>query len=230
MYTYVCQIFVLLPTFLFVRALFGKTASTRTHEARPDTLVEVSARSVHSGARDRRSKFFFPAGVDKTISLVSIREALFRTYVSVNCRLFSSHQVHNRQSQIPSFQRCRPLTVRVRHTHMRNITVARCVSRSLRPSFTICLSRYHILFQTFSRTSPGWRTCIIINHLSPCCFFCCCVLLCVSQQCQCSSCARHSAPTEVGTILYACALSTTVMFVVVIGIGLSMHTPTCCCV
>ena len=57
MYAYVCQKFVLWPTFLFVRALFGKTVSTRTHEARPDTLVVVSARSVHSGARDRR--FFF---------------------------------------------------------------------------------------------------------------------------------------------------------------------------
>ena len=34
------RFFALLPTFLFVRrALFGKKASTRTHEARPDTLV-----------------------------------------------------------------------------------------------------------------------------------------------------------------------------------------------
>ena len=46
-YTYVCQFFVLLPTFLFVRALFGKTPSTRTRETRLDTLVEVSTRSVH---------------------------------------------------------------------------------------------------------------------------------------------------------------------------------------
>ena len=61
MYTYVCQIFALLPTFLFVRALFGETLSTRTHEARPDTLVEVSAPSVHSGARGGRS-IGFPAG------------------------------------------------------------------------------------------------------------------------------------------------------------------------
>ena len=62
MYKYVCHIFALLPTFHFVRALFGKTPSTRTREARPDTLVEVSARSVHSGARGGRSKFFFPGG------------------------------------------------------------------------------------------------------------------------------------------------------------------------
>ena len=59
MCTYVRQFFVFLPTFLFVRALFGKTVSTRTHEARLDTMVEVSARSVHSGARDGRSKFYF---------------------------------------------------------------------------------------------------------------------------------------------------------------------------
>ena len=57
MYTYVCPFFVLLPIFLFVRALYGNTASIRTQEARPDTLVEVSARSVHPGGRGRRSKF-----------------------------------------------------------------------------------------------------------------------------------------------------------------------------
>ena len=70
------------PIFLFVRALFAKTVSTRTHEARPDTLVEVSARSVHSGP----SKFPPPpAGVDKTISLVSVRGPYFvRTYRSDN--------------------------------------------------------------------------------------------------------------------------------------------------
>ena len=62
MNTYVCRFFVLLPTFLFARALFGKTLGTRTHEARPDTLAEVWARSVHSGARDGRSKFFFRRG------------------------------------------------------------------------------------------------------------------------------------------------------------------------
>ena len=32
--------------------------------------------------------FFFPAGVDKTISLVSVQEALFCTYVSVNIGCF----------------------------------------------------------------------------------------------------------------------------------------------
>ena len=48
---------MLSPTFLFARALFGKTPSSRTDEAR-DTLVEVSALSVHSGARGGRSKFF----------------------------------------------------------------------------------------------------------------------------------------------------------------------------
>ena len=100
MNTFVCQSLVILPTFFFVRALFGKTASTRTQEARPDTLVGVSARSVHSGARDRRSNCFVPAGADKTTSLVSIRDALVRTYVSVNCRLFSSHQVHKRHTCI----------------------------------------------------------------------------------------------------------------------------------
>ena len=87
MYTYVCEIFPLLPTFLFVRALFGKAASSRTHEARPDTLVEVSVPSVHSGARGGRS-MLFTAGVDKTFSLVSVRAALFCTRASVNVDCF----------------------------------------------------------------------------------------------------------------------------------------------
>ena len=58
MYTYVCQIFVLLPTFLFIHNTFRQNTGCRAHQARPDTLVQVSARSVHSGARGRRSKFF----------------------------------------------------------------------------------------------------------------------------------------------------------------------------
>ena len=45
-------------TFLFVRTFFGKTLRTRTREARPAILVDVSARSVHSGGRGERSKFF----------------------------------------------------------------------------------------------------------------------------------------------------------------------------
>ena len=44
---------------LFVRAIFGKVLGKRTREARRDTLIEVSARSVHSGALGGRSKFFF---------------------------------------------------------------------------------------------------------------------------------------------------------------------------
>ena len=60
MYSYVCEIFALFATFLFARALFGKTLSTPTREARPDTLVEVWARSELCGSRGGRSKFFFP--------------------------------------------------------------------------------------------------------------------------------------------------------------------------
>ena len=62
-----CHFFVRVRTYLFVRALLVKTLRRSTREGRPDTLVEVWARSVHSGARCRRSKFF-PVGVDKTIS------------------------------------------------------------------------------------------------------------------------------------------------------------------
>ena len=56
--TYVCQFFALFPTFFFVQALFVKAPSNQTREARPDTFVEVSARSVHSGARGGRSILF----------------------------------------------------------------------------------------------------------------------------------------------------------------------------
>ena len=47
-----------------------------TREARPDTLVGVQARSVHSGARGGRSQFLSGGSGYKTISLVSLREAL----------------------------------------------------------------------------------------------------------------------------------------------------------
>ena len=74
----ICDYFVLFRTFHFVRAFFEKTLMTPTREARPDTVVEVLARPMHSGTRGGRS-VFFSAGVDKTISLVSVRAALFCT-------------------------------------------------------------------------------------------------------------------------------------------------------
>ena len=62
MCTYLLSIFRTFANFSLRTSTFrqiGKTLSTRTPEARADTMVEVSARSVHSGARGRRSKFFF---------------------------------------------------------------------------------------------------------------------------------------------------------------------------
>ena len=59
-------------------------------------MVEARARSVPSEARGMPSFFYVSAGVDKTITLVSIREALFYTYVAVKCRpLFAlgSHEL-----------------------------------------------------------------------------------------------------------------------------------------
>ena len=66
MYSSVCHVFVCFRTYIFVRALFGKNPRTSTPEGRPDTVVEVWARSVNSGARGRRSNFF-SSGMDKTI-------------------------------------------------------------------------------------------------------------------------------------------------------------------
>ena len=116
---------------------------------------------------------------------------------------------------------------------MRSVAVARCVCRSLPSVF------HHLPFQVpyfvshFFTYKPRLAYSYLYHHyLSPCCFFCRCVLLCVIQQCHCSSCARHSAPTvEVGSILYACTLSTIVMFVVVIGIWpMHIHTYLLLCV
>ena len=90
-YVYVClSIFLTFANFsLRTKHLSAKLPiNYRAHESRPDTLVQVSARSVHSGVRGRRSLCFFSAWVDKTISPVSIREALFRTYIPLKCRHF----------------------------------------------------------------------------------------------------------------------------------------------
>ena len=56
MYMYNCGIFFF-RTYLFVRALFGK--SPPTHEGHPEPMVEVWARSEHCSSRGVRSKFFF---------------------------------------------------------------------------------------------------------------------------------------------------------------------------
>ena len=101
----------------------------------------------------------------------------------------------------PIVPTCRLRAVRVRHIHMRSIVVARCVCRSLPSVF------HHLLLPGTRFTSYVFtyrpRLAYLYHLLSLCCFFC--VLLCVIQQCQCSSCARHSAPTaEAGGILCAC--------------------------
>ena len=78
-----------------------------------------------------------------------------------------------------------------------------------RSYFTIYLSaftRYQIFFILFYFFTDKPRLAYLHHHhhLSPCCFFCV-LLLFVIQQCHCSSCARHSTPTEeAGSILCAC--------------------------
>ena len=60
----------LFRSYLLVRARSAKRQVRKlTDEGRPDTVVEVCARSVQCVARGVRSKFF-SAGVDKTISRV----------------------------------------------------------------------------------------------------------------------------------------------------------------
>ena len=164
-FSYFCQ---LLSSY---KTRFGKTPNTQAHEARPDTLIGRFLGAIRAlWSAWQPLKVLFSVRVDKATSLV-----------------FSSHQVHNRQSQISSFQCCRPLAVRVRHAHMRNTAVARCVCRSLPYVFHhICRFKYHILFHTsylvlfFVQTQAGVAGNLYHHHhLSPCSFFCPCELLCV---------------------------------------------------
>ena len=79
MNSYVCDFFVLFRTYLFVRALYGGSLSSRHGKPGRTHWVEVRARPVPSGARGKPVLLFFSAGGDTTISLVSVREALFCT-------------------------------------------------------------------------------------------------------------------------------------------------------
>ena len=47
---------------LLYEHFFWRNAERSTREARPDTLIEVRARSAHSGARGKPSTFFFSGG------------------------------------------------------------------------------------------------------------------------------------------------------------------------
>ena len=125
-------------------------------------------------------------------------------------RLFSSHQVRNRQSQIDPIVPTLPPTRRACATHpyaQQYRCGSLCLSESaVRISPSALPGTYQIFFSYFFTYTP--RLAYLYHPFSPCCFFW--VFLCVIQQCHCSSCARHSAPTaEAGSILCAygrCAL------------------------
>ena len=157
---------------------------------------------------------FFPAGVGKTISLVSIREALFRTYVPVKCRHFFG----------PSFTRnnsYRYVFFRLNTTHNTNnkqlntateqrawLTPAAYSTATLSSSSSTVTSHGHV-WQVYML--PYYCCCgylffsdprsIIPQHYTPLslCFFN--VLLCVIRHYHCPSRARHSAPTAAGSVL-----------------------------
>ena len=80
MYTYICDFFVCFGSYLFVRALLAKTLGTSTQEGRQKPVVELGL-DPSTVARVACSQSFFLAGVDKTVSRVSLYEAYFvRTY------------------------------------------------------------------------------------------------------------------------------------------------------
>ena len=140
LYSYNCHFFVCFRTYLFVRVLFGKMLRRSTHEGRPDSVVEVWARSVHSGARGRRSKLFLSAGVDKRISRVSPYEAVFCTYVPVKCKILSQVLLTSCMSTQPRHApQVDNKTCREHVTILRPISIGRqhraCVTR---PSALYC--------------------------------------------------------------------------------------------
>ena len=75
-YTYNCDMLVFLCSYLFVRALFAQIVWRCTEEGRPDTPVEVWARSVPCVTRGVRSKLV-SAGVDQTISRIFLLKCYF---------------------------------------------------------------------------------------------------------------------------------------------------------
>ena len=119
-HTYNCENFVFFRTYLFVRALLGKTISTPTREARPDTLVEVWARSEHYSSRGKRSKFFSAGSVyeRRFPGFLCVRPILYvRTgnILSVFVTLSNEHtaqDIHHRytteHAESTTLQRCRP--------------------------------------------------------------------------------------------------------------------------
>ena len=58
----ICEILVLLRSYLLVRAPFAQPLKRSTEEGRPNTAVEIWARSVQCVARGVRSKFFAGSG------------------------------------------------------------------------------------------------------------------------------------------------------------------------
>ena len=80
MNTNICDFMLLFRSYLFVRAPFAQTPRRSTEEGRPDTVVEVWARSMQCVACGVR---FFLAGVDKTISRVFSVRCFFQTLFSV---------------------------------------------------------------------------------------------------------------------------------------------------
>ena len=112
--SYVCEMFVLFRTYLFVRALLGKTPSSR--HGKPDR-TQWSSSPVHSGARGNPSKFFFSAGLDKTISRgLSTRPCLFsyvRTQADVLIRVFvffARSTAHSPDTKAAAHRACLPPT------------------------------------------------------------------------------------------------------------------------
>ena len=82
---YVCKNFVLFRAYLFVRALLGKTLGSR-HGKPGRTQWSRFGRDPYTAvARVAGVQSFFPAGGDNNISLVSVRETLFCTYVPLKC-------------------------------------------------------------------------------------------------------------------------------------------------
>ena len=182
MYTYVCQSFLLLLTFLFLRALFGKTPRTRAHEARPDLLVDVSARSVYifwSAWQALRVFFSGGSGGDDLLGF-STRGLILYVRVgkllSRGLGLFSSHQVRNKYIYKSRFFNAACHTPFAHSPCVCDAPICAVLLwlvvfvGDCRTYFTICLDQVPDVFiyiYIYAHTQAG--VCIITSLL-PCCF------------------------------------------------------------
>ena len=100
-FSYFCQLF-----FSSYKPLFGETPNKYSDTGSPPKHIGRGLGAIRTlWSAWQALKVFYSAGVDKTISLVPIREALFCTYVPLKCRHLFGKTIqhrHNSWHSIPT--------------------------------------------------------------------------------------------------------------------------------